>query len=98
MKIGPNTIFGKNDLEVDEHHVTAFYARMAQFLPWLETGDLRPDTAGVRAMRVGEELGVRDYVIAEESSRGLPGLVNCIGMESPALTSCLAIAKYIAAT
>jgi len=98
MKIGPNAMFGQNDLDVDKRHATAFYSRMAQFLPWLDRGDLRPDTAGVRAMRFGEEDGIRDYVIADESQRGMPGLINCIGMESPALTSCLAIAKYIVTT
>jgi L-2-hydroxyglutarate oxidase LhgO len=32
----------------------------------------------------------------EESKRGFPGFINLIGMESPGLTSCLAIAKYVA--
>ena len=37
----------------------------------------------------------RDFVIAEESARGLPGLVNLVGIESPGLTSTLAIAEEV---
>jgi 2-hydroxyglutarate dehydrogenase len=32
----------------------------------------------------------------EESKRGFPGFINLIGMESPGLTSSIAIAKYVA--
>ena len=39
---------------------------------------------------------MRDFVIADESARGLPGLVNLVGIESPGLTSCLAIADEVA--
>ncbi|MBD3315099.1 MAG: NAD(P)/FAD-dependent oxidoreductase, partial [Chitinivibrionales bacterium] len=38
----------------------------------------------------------RDFVIAEESARGFPGLVNLIGIESPGLTASLAIAERVA--
>ena len=38
----------------------------------------------------------RDFVIAEESARGLPGLVNLVGIESPGLTAALAIAERVA--
>jgi L-2-hydroxyglutarate oxidase LhgO len=34
-------------------------------------------------------------VIAEESARGLPGLVNLVGIESPRLTAALAIAEDV---
>jgi L-2-hydroxyglutarate oxidase LhgO len=34
-------------------------------------------------------------VIREESNRGLPGLITLIGMESPGLTACLAIAEKV---
>ena len=37
--------------------------------------------------------GFRDFVIAEESARGLPGLVNLVGIDSPGLTSSPAIAR-----
>ena len=38
---------------------------------------------------------VRDFIIHEESDKGLPGIVNLLGIESPGLTSCIAIARYV---
>jgi len=38
----------------------------------------------------------RDFVIRHECDKGLPGLINLIGIESPGLTSSPAIAKYVA--
>jgi len=51
--------------------------------------------AGIRPkiQRPGEP--VRDFYIKEESDRGYPGFINLIGMESPGLTSSIAIAKYV---
>ena len=43
----------------------------------------------------GPGEGFRDFVIAEESARGLPGFVNLIGIDSPGLTSALAIAEEV---
>jgi L-2-hydroxyglutarate oxidase LhgO len=39
----------------------------------------------------------RDFIIEEESSRGLPGVINLIGIESPGLTASPAIARHVAA-
>jgi len=40
--------------------------------------------------------GFRDYVIRDESDKGLPGLINLIGIESPGLIASPAIAEYVA--
>jgi L-2-hydroxyglutarate oxidase LhgO len=51
--------------------------------------------AGVRPKlyRIGESF--RDFIIKEEGDRGLSGLINLVGIESPGLTSCLAIAETV---
>ena len=41
------------------------------------------------------DWGFRDFYIQEESGNGLPGWVNLIGIESPGLTSSLAIADHV---
>ncbi len=57
---------------------------------------LHPDTSGIRPKLQGPSELYRDFVITEESSRGFPGLINLIGIESPGLTSCVPIARYVA--
>jgi L-2-hydroxyglutarate oxidase LhgO len=96
LKIGPNSIRAeRGDYHVDPSHAGEFLSKASRFLPFLEDGDLTPDMAGIRPKlyRLGEPF--RDFVIQEESARGLPGLVNLVGIESPGLTACLAIAEEV---
>ncbi len=96
LRLGPNS-FGVEaiDYSVDPSHRGEFFEKAVRFLPFLEPADLSPDTAGIRPKlyRLGEPF--RDFVIREESDRGLAGLINLIGIESPGLTSCLAIAERV---
>jgi L-2-hydroxyglutarate oxidase LhgO len=96
LKIGPNSISAvRGDYTVDPSHAGDFLAKASRFLPFLEADDLSPDMAGIRPKlyRLGEPF--RDFVIREESDRGLSGLVDLVGMESPGLTSCLTIAEEV---
>ncbi len=96
LKIGPSSVSAaRGDYSVDPAHREDFLAKASRFLPFLEADDLTPDMAGIRPKlyRLGEPF--RDFVIREESSRGLAGLVNLVGMESPGLTSCLTIAEAV---
>jgi L-2-hydroxyglutarate oxidase LhgO len=67
-----------------------------RLVPAIADEDLEPDMSGIRAKLQGPGQSFRDFVIAEESARGLPGLVNLIGIDSPGLTSSLAIAEEVA--
>jgi L-2-hydroxyglutarate oxidase LhgO len=51
--------------------------------------------AGIRPKTQKPGDPVRDFYIREESERGFRGFVNLVGMESPGLTSCIAIANYV---
>jgi L-2-hydroxyglutarate oxidase LhgO len=96
LRLGPNA-FSVDALEydVDPGHQTEFYEKARRFLPFLAYDDLSPDQSGIRPRlyRPGEPF--RDFVIREESDRGLPGFVDLIGIESPGLTACLAIAEMV---
>ncbi len=96
IKLGPSANYVEAiDYRVDESNRHDFYRAAKRYLPAIRLEDLYPDFAGIRAklQRPGDNF--RDFVIQEESSRGLPGLINLIGIESPGLTASPAIAKYV---
>ena len=68
---------------------------MRRLVPDVSDADLSVDLAGIRAKLQGPGDGFRDFVIAEEAGRGLPGLVNLIGIDSPGLTASLALAEEV---
>jgi L-2-hydroxyglutarate oxidase LhgO len=84
------------DYRVDEGKRDAFHASILTYLPLLAKESLNPDMCGIRPKLQGPGEDIRDFVIQEESRLGLPGWVNLIGIESPGLTACLAIAKKVA--
>ena len=84
------------DYRVDEGKCDAFHASILTYLPLLAKESLSPDMSGIRPKLQGPGEDIRDFVIQEESRLGLPGWVNLIGIESPGLTACLAIAGHVA--
>ena len=97
LRFGPDAEYvGRDaDYRVDETKARAFAEAARRLVPAITEADLAPDTSGIRPKLQGPGEGVRDFVIAEESDRGLPGFVNLIGMESPGLTSAFAIARHV---
>ena len=98
MKLGPNTIFleqNQLDYTTNPDHRLDFYHSASKFLPFLEPEDLIPDQVGIRPKLQKPGDPVRDFEIKEESDSGFPGLVNLVGIESPGLTACLSIARYV---
>lgn len=96
IKLGPNALYVDTpDYDVDPSHQEEFYARARRFLPFIEPQDLSPDMAGIRPklQKAGDPF--RDFIVTEESVNGVPGLINCVGIESPGLTACLAIAERV---
>ena len=99
LRFGPDADYLPDralDYRVDESKRAAFGAAVRRLVPDLADEDIDPDMAGIRPKLQGPGQAVRDFVIAEESSRGLPGLVSLIGIDSPGLTSALSIAEEVA--
>ncbi|MEW6007541.1 MAG: FAD-dependent oxidoreductase, partial [bacterium] len=96
IRLGPDANYVENiDYNVDEKKGKEFYVFASKYLPWLEEKDISPDMAGIRAKLQGPDDEFRDFLIKDEVDNGFPGLINLIGIESPGLTSCLAIAEYV---
>lgn len=96
IRLGPSAEYvNAIDYHVDEANKNDFYRAAHRYLPAILLDDLAPDFAGIRPKLQGPGDGFRDFVIQEESGKGLPGLVNLIGIESPGLTASPAIARYV---
>ena len=98
VKLGPDVKYLDSniyDYKLNASKQEAFYKSAKKFLPFLEFDDISPEMAGIRPkiQKPGDPL--QDFYIMEESGRGFPGFINLIGMESPGLTSSIAIARYV---
>jgi L-2-hydroxyglutarate oxidase LhgO len=99
MRFGPDVEFLPErtaDYTVNPSLSKAFAASARRILPFIKDEDMTPDMSGIRPKLQGQKDAFRDFVIAEESSKGLPGFINLVGIESPGLTASPAIAKMVA--
>jgi L-2-hydroxyglutarate oxidase LhgO len=84
------------DYGVDPARAAGFYADIRRWWPDLPDGALRPSHAGIRPKIVGPGAPSRDFLIEDVRDHGMTGLVNLFGIESPGLTSALAIGEEVA--
>ncbi len=99
VKFGPDVqwVDSPTDLQVDPARAELFYDEVRQYWPGLPDGALQPGYAGMRPKITGPGEPAADFVIQGPGEHGVPGLVNLFGIESPGLTSCLAIGQLVAA-
>lgn len=98
--LGPDTTYierDRADYSVDDAKRGAFFEATRRFIPGVTLDALEPAFAGIRPKLTGPGEAPRDFVIAHEAERGLPGLVNLVGIESPGLTACLEIGRHVRA-
>ena len=85
------------DYDVDLRRADGFYRAIRDYWPGLKDGQLAPGYAGIRPKLGGPDQPVSDFLIQGPAEHGVRGLVNLFGIESPGLTSCLAIAEHVVA-
>ena len=85
------------DYGVDPARAEAFYADVRRYWPALPDGALEPAYSGVRPKLHGPGELAPDFRIDGQREHGVAGLVNLFGIESPGLTSCLALADEVIA-
>ena len=97
-KFGPDVewVQSAGDLVVDPARGNGFYAEVRKYWPALPDGALIPGYAGMRPKISGPDEPARDFMIDGPESHGVRGLVNLFGIESPGLTSSLAIGRHVA--
>ncbi|MGB5092382.1 MAG: NAD(P)/FAD-dependent oxidoreductase [Parvibaculum sp.] len=83
------------DYRVDPRRGDVFYAAIRRYWPALKDNALTPAYSGIRPKLQGPDQASGDFIIAGPATHGVPGLVNLFGIESPGLTSSLAIAQAV---
>jgi L-2-hydroxyglutarate oxidase LhgO len=97
VKFGPDfNWIDRVDYRFEGSRETAFYSAIRRYYPGLRDGTLQPGYTGIRPKTAGPGAPAQDFAILGPREHGVPGLVNLFGIESPGLTSSLAIADYVA--
>ena len=80
---------------VDPEKRDRFYSAASQYWPSIEKARMQPNYSGIRPKISGPGEAAADFMIQGESVHGIKGLVNLFGIESPGLTSSMAIAEHV---
>jgi len=96
-KFGPDVewVDSPDDLEVDPRRGDAFYAEVRKYWPGLADGALQASYAGIRPKINAPHEAAADFAILGPQTFTVRGLVHLLGIESPGLTSSLAIAEKV---
>jgi L-2-hydroxyglutarate oxidase LhgO len=97
IRFGPDQEWVETlDYEVDPARADGFYAAIRKYYPALEDNCLHAAYSGIRPKTQSPGDPMKDFEIQGPPEHGLQGLVSLYGMESPGLTSSLAIGEYVA--
>ena len=97
-RFGPDTEWIDGiDYSLDPARGAGFAAAIRTYWPGLPDGALTPDYTGIRPKLAPAGGAATDFTIEGPEAHGIPGLVNLFGIESPGLTSSLAIAGEVLA-
>ncbi len=81
--------------QVQAQRADNFYLAIRKYWPNLRDDSLVPSYSGVRPKVVGPNQAAIDFVIESTQEHGVQGLINLFGIESPGLTSSMAIGQYV---
>ena len=86
------------DYSVDPCRATHFYREIRRYWGALPAGALQPAYAGIRPKLFAAGAPAADFLVQGPEVHGMNGLINLYGIESPGLTSSMAIAEHVANT
>lgn len=96
LRLGPNAQYiDLIDYHLDDANKKVFYEEAQKLLPSLKYDNIEPEMVGIRPKLQGPGEEPRDFIISHEEDRGLPGLINLVGIESPGITSSPSIASLV---
>lgn len=96
VRFGPDVEWvDRIDYAVDAARLPEFEKAVRRYWPRLPGGALHPDYSGIRPKIARGSPHDTDFVIQAEREHHVKGLINLYGIESPGLTSSLAIAEEV---
>jgi L-2-hydroxyglutarate oxidase LhgO len=96
MRFGPDLEFvNKIDYSFNESLKNKFISSISQYWPSLDPEKLNPDYTGIRPKITKPTESTKDFSIQTLDDHGIKNFINLQGIESPGLTSSMAIAKYV---
>ncbi len=97
VKFGPDVQWVDDPLDysADINRKDKFASEIKKYFPSFNSDLLKPSYAGIRPILNNKDKSMRDFIIQDQSVHSVPKLINLYGIESPGLTSSLAIAKYV---
>ena len=98
IKFGPDAewVDDPYNYSVNESLKSKFCHSINKYLPDITEDMLFPSYAGLRPITSKEDKAKRDFTISTAENHEIENLINLYGIESPGLTSSLAIADYVA--
>ncbi len=96
VRFGPDVEFvNEIDYSFNESLKDKFIDSISQYWPDVDSEKLHPDYTGIRPKITRPNELMRDFSIQTEYDHGINNLINLQGIESPGLTSSLAIGKFV---
>lgn len=96
VTLGPTIRYqdSKDDYESGRMPLEDFVEPARRLLPWITLADLQPGGSGIRAKLQGPGQPVADFRIERDAVN--PRVIQAAGIDSPGLTSCLAVGELVA--
>ncbi len=96
MRFGPDVEFvNEIDYSFNESLKNKFIDSISQYWPEINPEKLHPDYTGIRPKITKPNESMRDFSIQTDRDHGIKNFINLQGIESPGLTSSLAIGKFV---
>ena len=96
IRFGPDITWVDNiDYSFDDSLKDTFMNSIKKYWPGIDSKKLQPDYVGIRPKLQNIDEKMKDFSICDSNVHGVEGLINIQGLESPGVTSSLAIGEYV---
>ena len=96
IRFGPDITWVDDiDYSFDDSLKDNFMISIKKYWPDIDSEKLQPDYVGIRPKLQNMDEKMKDFSICDSKVHGVEGLINIQGLESPGITSSLAIGEYV---